>query len=995
MENPSENLGEDCSKLSESHGGQPPDNAPAPSEFLHVLNGIPLLERHGSPLPTEVMPMSKRGRLETDNLTSGMEDGTQLGDFFDTTMGDADTANPTGTVAAPAMNVHMNLNQGVQENGQPKLSFRDTLVGKNGLQPLEHTIKELDVVVTDEDVLYGGNNLLPEIRFSDRVHDVIDEKLAHSVIIRLLGKSIGYRALLNRIQTLWNPIGELQLIDLDNEYFLVRFAVEEDFAHVLTGGSWVVYGSYLTVQPWSRNFSTNVDHPEKIMVWVRLPKLPYRYYTKSLFRYIANAIGKVIRIDYNIEDGRRGRFTRLVVIVDLNKPLVSGIVIDGIRQEIEYEGLPSICFACGKYGHSKDVCGQEFSRDTPANGKEVRDPKELYGPWMQVANRRGRVVESRKNSNVHNTRIRVTENRGSRFTILQDPKEVELEFEQAVNCIETHTPIESRDRPSNLMPRGKDPIVTTGNGEGCSKSADKHDDIENSYKAHRMHIDLDDDIHRLDGEEITELEMGSVKEVAPNDIINVAETTLNKVNHTAIKIATALKGGQRHGSKVKKKDDRGPAKPVLEARISALTSELDKAEAAEVERRKGNQGGGIQWHENGVFNRPRDNLGQLVSACIGPVNPPPTKVTDMVDRYGFWDWNRMNQWFPQAALEMIAAAKPPRHGLGADVPGWRWEKNHSFSVRSAYKALVTSANVNGNAYWSKLWKIPVPQRVRVFMWLVFHQRIMTNVERTRRHLASSDLCVICCTEAETIEHALRSCSKARQAWESVVRPAKISTFLSLPFTDWILQCVTDVAGIGVGDDRWAARFSIFCWLIWKERCNIVFNHNVNHGSSWIRYGNQLVDAWSGTHYCGNTTGNCNNVPNSRSILAWQPPNVGWVKANCDGAVNPRNDTATIEGVIRDESGVWIFGFTRRIGRCSVLTAELWAIHDMLNHAWNIGLRNEKSGFIHGSNAVEVPGPDTALRMLLLEESQCDEEQVSSWMECLEAVMNEITREKKN
>ncbi|KAK8705346.1 hypothetical protein V6N13_048950 [Hibiscus sabdariffa] len=49
---------------------------------------------------------------------------------------------------------------------------------------------------------------------------------------------------------------------------------------------------------------------------------------------------------------------------------------------------------------------------------------------------------------------------------------------------------------------------------------------------------------------------------------------------------------------------------------------------------------------------------------------------------------------------------------------------------------------------------------------------------------------------------------------------------------------------------------------------------------------------------------------------------------------------------------------------------------------------EEPGLINGSNAVEVPGVDTALLMSLLEESQCDdccnEEQVSSWMECLEA-----------
>ncbi|KAK8987044.1 hypothetical protein V6N11_055361 [Hibiscus sabdariffa] len=239
------------------------------------------------------------------------------------------------------------------------------------------------------------------------------------------------------------------------------------------------------------------------------------------------------------------------------------------------------------------------------------------------------------------TGTRVTNNRGSRFTILQDPKEVELEIEQVADHTVPHAPIEHQPGPLTSMPRGKDPIETTRNGAGCSKSTDQHDDIENSYRLREMSMEQDDGIHRLIGKEVIDLEMGLVKEVASNDSIKVSETTLNKVNHTMVRIGDnnttqntkersgrilpasiqggssknqvktviALKGGQKLGTKVKKKDELGLAKPALEARILALTSELDKAEAAEIERRKGNQGDDIHWRENGMFNQPRDNLG--------------------------------------------------------------------------------------------------------------------------------------------------------------------------------------------------------------------------------------------------------------------------------------------------------------------------------------------------------------------------------------------------
>ncbi|KAL4296103.1 hypothetical protein GQ457_12G019320 [Hibiscus cannabinus] len=50
------------------------------------------------------------------------------------------------------------------------------------------------------------------------------------------------------------------------------------------------------------------------------------------------------------------------------------------------------------------------------------------------------------------------------------------------------------------------------------------------------------------------------------------------------------------------------------------------------------------------------------------------------------------------------------------------------------------------------------------------------------------------------------------------------------------------------------------------------------------------------------------------------------------------DSCDWGGVFRDGVGVWISGFTHRIGRCSLLLAELWAIRDGFRHAWELGFR---------------------------------------------------------
>ena len=61
-------------------------------------------------------------------------------------------------------------------------------------------------------------------------------------------------------------------------------------------------------------------------------------------------------VDYNTEEAQRGRFVRVAVEVNLSKPLISHFTIDGRVQRVEYEDLPLICFQCGKYGHTSDLC---------------------------------------------------------------------------------------------------------------------------------------------------------------------------------------------------------------------------------------------------------------------------------------------------------------------------------------------------------------------------------------------------------------------------------------------------------------------------------------------------------------------------------------------------------------------------------------------------------------------------------------------------------------
>lgn len=110
------------------------------------------------------------------------------------------------------------------------------------------------------------------------------------------------------------------------------------------------------VQPWTVAFNPVQPYLSVVMTWVRLPGLPSYMYKCKILMEIVGTIRTVAKLDLNTDSRIREHFAGLVVYVDLDKPLVSQILINDILQKVEYEFFPTICFGYGRYGHLKKVC---------------------------------------------------------------------------------------------------------------------------------------------------------------------------------------------------------------------------------------------------------------------------------------------------------------------------------------------------------------------------------------------------------------------------------------------------------------------------------------------------------------------------------------------------------------------------------------------------------------------------------------------------------------
>lgn len=67
--------------------------------------------------------------------------------------------------------------------------------------------------------------------------------------MKLLGRIVGYNYLLRRIKALWHPKSHMELVALDNDYFIIKFAsIEDNINFAKFEGPWIILDHYLVVK---------------------------------------------------------------------------------------------------------------------------------------------------------------------------------------------------------------------------------------------------------------------------------------------------------------------------------------------------------------------------------------------------------------------------------------------------------------------------------------------------------------------------------------------------------------------------------------------------------------------------------------------------------------------------------------------------------------------------------------------------------------------------
>ncbi|KAI9074226.1 hypothetical protein K1719_043791 [Acacia pycnantha] len=258
------------------------------------------------------------------------------------------------------------------------VSYRNKLLNLN--QGGQTPRPQPEIELSETDFLIGKEGDIPAISFSDAIRATLSKGMERTLIIKLLGRSITFYELRARTQALWQLKGSFQLVNMEGSYFFATFDVEEDYVKALTGGPWMIFGAYLTVQPWSLDFDAKSSPISKVVAWVRIPGLSFRYYHKSTLRAIGSLLGDVVKIDYMTETRGRGKYARLAILMNLMQPLTPEGKMQEHGQPDRYRqypgGIPPPLDPTSALPvHLEKSASVEVSSESTT---------ERYGAWMQA-----------------------------------------------------------------------------------------------------------------------------------------------------------------------------------------------------------------------------------------------------------------------------------------------------------------------------------------------------------------------------------------------------------------------------------------------------------------------------------------------------------------------------------------------------------------------------------------------------------------------------------
>lgn len=135
-----------------------------------------------------------------------------------------------------------------------------------------------------------------------------------------------------------------------------------------------------------------------------------------------------------------------------------------------------------------------------------------------------------------------------------------------------------------------------------------------------------------------------------------------------------------------------------------------------------------------------------------------------------WDVQKVQQTFHNDDISCILQTRIPQNEV-KDRLAWLMASNGKYSVKTGYQYWQTqqesTVQVTTTKGWSRIWKIEIPHKTRIFVWRFCKNNIpMRNLLRGKGVLNPIG-CPMCERDIEHVLHLFFDCDFAKNCWQKV------------------------------------------------------------------------------------------------------------------------------------------------------------------------------------------------------------------------------------
>jgi hypothetical protein len=203
---------------------------------------------------------SKKKPKTSDNTQDTVVSETQMMDVLNQDSGSRENNEVSQRKKVSYKDICMNFNGGGQDHGEPEEEWWFEQDDATDAGDMEDEDPRLNQENTEESLF------IPIAKVTKEEIREACNPWKRAIVVKLLGKRLSLNIMRTRLMKMWAPTGEMEIIDLENDYFLIRLEDRADVTRVFEGGPWLIMGHHLVIHRWHPEFFPKEDELKRVAV---------------------------------------------------------------------------------------------------------------------------------------------------------------------------------------------------------------------------------------------------------------------------------------------------------------------------------------------------------------------------------------------------------------------------------------------------------------------------------------------------------------------------------------------------------------------------------------------------------------------------------------------------------------------------------------------------------------------------------------------------------